>query len=96
MPAPRAMAPATCSSSAFSASPEAIGVGAFRRDWSFIGIGAVEGGDRIQIGPDSHLELLKRSDQAAYAALLPEHDVGLSLMCTPHPSLVPIEMALPG
>ena len=75
---------------------EAIGSGVFDGSWSFIGIGSVEGGDRIQIGPDHHLELLKRSDQAAYAAMLPQHDVGLSLMCTPHPSLVPIEMASAG
>jgi hypothetical protein len=28
--------------------------------------------------------------------MLPEHDVGLALMYTPHPSLVPIEMAAGG
>ncbi|MDQ6810499.1 MAG: hypothetical protein M3Z95_01195, partial [Actinomycetota bacterium] len=32
----------------------------------------------------------------AYASLLREHDVGLALMYTPHPSLVPIEMASAG
>ena len=42
------------------------------------------------------LTLLPRSDQASYAALLREHDVGLALMYTPHPSLVPIEMAAAG
>jgi hypothetical protein len=42
------------------------------------------------------LQLLPRTGQAQYAALLREHDVGLSLMYTPHPSLVPIEMASAG
>ena len=34
--------------------------------------------------------------QAGYADLLRAHDVGLALMYTPHPSLVPIEMASAG
>lgn len=34
--------------------------------------------------------------QREYAALLGEFSVGLSLMDTPHPSLVPIEMAAAG
>ena len=42
------------------------------------------------------LELLPRADQRAYAELLRDHDVGLALMYTPHPSLVPIEMASAG
>ena len=36
------------------------------------------------------------SGQADYARVLREHDVGLALMYTPHPSLVPIEMASAG
>ncbi|MFN8161820.1 MAG: glycosyltransferase [Solirubrobacterales bacterium] len=75
---------------------EAIAAGGFGPEWRFVGIGAVEGADRIQVAADRDLELLTRRDQADYAALLPAHDVGLSLMCTPHPSLVPIEMASAG
>ena len=41
-------------------------------------------------------ELLPRRRQADYGELLREHDVGLALMYTPHPSLVPIEMASAG
>jgi hypothetical protein len=37
-----------------------------------------------------------RADQASYGELLRAHDVGLSLMYTPHPSLVPLEMASAG
>ena len=42
------------------------------------------------------MTLSPRSDQRSYAELLRRHDVGLALMYTPHPSLVPIEMASAG
>jgi hypothetical protein len=42
------------------------------------------------------MELLPRAAEAAYGDVLREHDVGLALMYTPHPSLVPIEMAAAG
>jgi hypothetical protein len=42
------------------------------------------------------LTLLPRYEQAEYAEMLRDHDVGLALMYTPHPSLVPIEMASAG
>jgi hypothetical protein len=40
--------------------------------------------------------MLRRQSQADYKNVLIAHDVGLSLMYTPHPSLVPIEMASAG
>jgi glycosyltransferase involved in cell wall biosynthesis len=64
--------------------------------WELNGIGSMARGRRIEIHAGRALKLLPRSDQASYAALLREHDVGLSLMYTPHPSLVPIEMAAAG
>lgn len=70
--------------------------GVFRDGWALNGIGTVRGGGRIPLGSGRMLTLLPRSDQASYAALLREHDVGLALMYTPHPSLVPIEMAAAG
>jgi hypothetical protein len=60
------------------------------------GIGTLAGGRRVDLGGGASLELLARSGQGAYGALLREHDIGLSLMYTPHPSLVPIEMASAG
>jgi hypothetical protein len=60
------------------------------------GIGTVEPGQRINLGGRAVLELLPRSGQGAYAELLRDHDVGLALMHTPHPSLPPIEMASAG
>ncbi len=40
--------------------------------------------------------LLPRENQECYRDILRAHDVGLALMYTPHPSLVPIEMASAG
>ena len=70
--------------------------GAFRRDWELRGIGAVGGPRQIDLGGDAELELMPRVAQRDYASLLVEHDVGLALMYSPHPSLVPIEMASAG
>ncbi len=73
----------------------ALESGAFA-GWELDGIGTVHGGRRLELGGGSSLRLLPRVGQAEYAQLLRAHDVGLSLMYTPHPSLVPIEMASAG
>jgi len=70
--------------------------GAFTGDWALHGIGTVEAGRSLDLGGGTSLELLPRSPQDEYAGLLRGHDVGLALMYTPHPSLVPIEMASAG
>jgi len=74
---------------------QAVEEGAFGSQWEFHGIGGVEEGD-IPLTESAHLSLLPRQAQRRYAEILPRHDVGLSLMFTPHPSLVPIEMASAG
>jgi hypothetical protein len=60
------------------------------------GIGTVRTGRRLHLGGGDWMQLLPRAGQADYGALLRDHDVGLALMYTPHPSLVPIEMAAAG
>ena len=65
------------------------------RDWELRGIGAL-GAGRISLDGVATLELLPRTDETSYMSLLAEHDLGLALMYTPHPSLVPIEMASAG
>jgi glycosyltransferase involved in cell wall biosynthesis len=65
-------------------------------EWELRGIGSVGAGGRIRLGSGAQLEILPRQTQDEYARLLPQHDVGLALMYTPHPSLVPIEMARAG
>ncbi len=74
----------------------ALEMGAFGAAWELHGVGAVGAERRIELGEGASLDLLPRSAQGDYAAVLGEHDVGLALMFTPHPSLVPIEMASAG
>jgi hypothetical protein len=66
--------------------------------WELAGIGGVEGGASDLALPRSgaSVRLIPRSAQADYARLLRSFDVGLALMYTPHPSLVPIEMCAVG
>jgi hypothetical protein len=75
---------------------QAVREGVLSPDWDLHGIGTVGGERRIELGRGTILELLPRTDQSSYAELLRDHDVGLALMYTPHPSLVPIEMASAG
>ena len=74
----------------------AIRLGYFTGDWEFYGIGTVGGSAKIELSNGVHMTLLPRQSQEAYRQILREHDLGLSLMYTPHPSLVPIEMAAAG
>jgi glycosyltransferase involved in cell wall biosynthesis len=64
--------------------------------WELHGIGTLDGARRVDLGAGASLRLVARAGQGAYAGMLREHDVGLALMYTPHPSLVPIEMASAG
>ena len=64
--------------------------------WELWGIGTVGERRTVALGGGASLSLLPRSAQAEYAELLRDFDVGLALMYTPHPSLVPIEMAAGG
>jgi hypothetical protein len=70
--------------------------GVFGPEWELHGVGTVGGERRIELGRGMVLALLPRTDQRSYAEVLRDHDVGLALMYTPHPSLVPIEMASAG
>jgi hypothetical protein len=64
--------------------------------WELRGIGAIGGGQSLTLGGQARLQMVPRSEQGAYGDMLREHDLGLALMYTPHPSLVPIEMASAG
>jgi hypothetical protein len=74
----------------------AVARGSFPGPWEFAGIGSGEGGREIALGRGHGLWLGPRQSQGAYGEILRRHDVGLALMYTPHPSLVPIEMASAG
>jgi hypothetical protein len=75
---------------------ELLEEGVFSSDWEFFGVGTVGGTDRVRLGPDTVLELLPRQSETRYGDMLGKHDLGLSLMYSPHPSLVPLEMASAG
>jgi hypothetical protein len=75
---------------------EAIDQGVFDRHWEFTGIGSVAPSSRLGLTQGRVLAMERRQSQADYKQVLLSHDLGLSLMYTPHPSLVPIEMASAG
>src|ERR1035438_969227 len=74
----------------------ALREGALPADWELNGIGSLAPGDAVPLAGGAALRLAPRTGQQDYARTLREHDVGLALMYTPHPSLVPIEMASAG
>ncbi|MGO9754437.1 MAG: glycosyltransferase [Solirubrobacteraceae bacterium] len=74
----------------------AVADGGFGDGWELHGIGTVQGEAPLALGDGRSLRLLRRATQGDYARVLREHDVGLALMYTPHPSLVPLEMASAG
>lgn len=65
-------------------------------DWTFSGIGSLGNFDSLKLPGGHKLSLLPRMGLKEYLEVLPAHDIGLSLMLTPHPSLVPLEMAAAG
>ncbi|MFN3352204.1 MAG: hypothetical protein ACK4Z5_01240 [Brevundimonas sp.] len=60
--------------------------------WELIGVGASEAAS-VKLGGERRLKLMSKLDAAGYRDMLASSDVGLALMYTPHPSLVPLEMA---
>lgn len=74
---------------------EAIRDGTLEGPWRFYGIGAMEPSS-ARITESASIEILPRQSQDEYRSMLREHSIGLSLMDTPHPSLVPLEMASAG
>lgn len=73
----------------------AIGTGVFPEGaWEFYGIGSAR--EDVALPGGQRLRMLGKVGLKEYRELLPQHDVGLSLMYTPHPSLVPLEMAAAG
>ena len=63
--------------------------------WQLYGIGGQQPSE-VRYGDGLRIKVLARQDQSQYADMLRGHAVGLSLMMTPHPSLVPLEMAAAG
>ena len=75
---------------------KAVAANVFGRRYEFIGIGALSGPQYVDLGMGHSLEILPKVDPDAYAKLLEDTDIGLSLMYAPHPSLIPFEMVNAG
>ncbi|MBI5827031.1 MAG: hypothetical protein HZB22_04820 [Deltaproteobacteria bacterium] len=65
-------------------------------NWEFYGIGTIGGAQNIAISDGVDLKLISKVSLNEYRELLPCFDAGMSLMLSPHPSLVPIEMCAAG
>lgn len=78
----------------FIALETAIRNGAFPPDWEFFGIGASH--NDMQLPDGRQLKMIGKLGLKEYQEMLPDFDLGLALMYTPHPSLLPIEMAAAG
>jgi len=66
------------------------------KNWEFHGIGSIKPVKNIELPNGAELKIFPRTNLEEYKKLLPEYDIGLSLMFTPHPNLVSIEMASAG
>ena len=62
----------------------------------FYGIGSVENYNDVKLSKQFNLKILPRLSVDEYKKILPQYDLGISLMLTPHPNLVTIEMASAG
>jgi hypothetical protein len=72
---------------------QAVASGVFPLGYEFVGAGALTGPQYVDLGLGKCLEILPKMNHTAYADVLRDTDVGLSLMYAAHPSLVPYEMA---
>ncbi len=74
---------------------QAVENGVFAADqWEIHGVGTRHGD--IDLGHGQTLKMLGKFGLEQYRETLLEYDVGLGLMYTPHPSLLPLEMAAAG
>lgn len=82
----------------FVALRKAIKDGIFQNEkWEFFGMGSfLSEKTEIPIYKDHKLRIIPKTNLEEYKKLIPEFDVGLSLMLSPHPSLVPFEMCSAG
>jgi hypothetical protein len=71
---------------------ESVGAGIFDPEqWDFRGIGL--GKCTIQLAKDLYLRQMPRMNLKDYLKSISEYDLGLTLMGSPHPSLVPFDLA---
>src|SRR5262249_7127807 len=64
--------------------------------WDFHGIGGMAIYQDVPLHGHATLKMLPGVSLPEFVKLLPTYDLGLSLMLTPHPSLMPLDMAAAG
>jgi len=64
--------------------------------WEFHGLGAVGDYQDVPLGKTASLAMLPKLSLNRFVEVLPTYDAGMSLMLSPHPSLMPIDMAAAG
>ena len=62
----------------------------------FTGIGAIDEYQDVNLNENFKMKILPRTNLEEYQKILPLFDIGISLMYTPHPNLVTLEMASAG
>ncbi len=65
-------------------------------EWEFYGIGTINQSQSFPLTRGVLLKLLPKVSLNEYKEMMPGFDLGMSLMLSPHPSLVPIEMCAAG
>ncbi len=79
----------------YAALAKAVDQGHFKAgEWELHGIGSRHGDINLPAG--QRLKMIGKVGLDAYRETLLQYDLGLSLMYTPHPSLLPLEMAAAG
>jgi ubiquinone/menaquinone biosynthesis C-methylase UbiE/glycosyltransferase involved in cell wall biosynthesis len=76
---------------------QAIQAGCFQsHDWEFHGLGAVGNYRDVPLAERTDLIMLPKVSLQDFVKVLPTYDLGLTLMLSPHPSLMPMDMAAAG
>ena len=75
---------------------ELCGRGAFDDRWTFTGIGCLTPQPAVDLGGGHVLEFTPKMSEEAYTGFVRSLDLGVSLMYSPHPSVVPFEFATTG
>ena len=76
---------------------QAIQAGYFQsHDWEFHGLGAVGDYRNLPLDKRTDLIMLPKVSLQDFVKVLPTYDLGLTLMLSPHPSLMPMDMAAAG
>jgi glycosyltransferase involved in cell wall biosynthesis len=76
---------------------ETIKEGHFKSNaWEFHGLGAVGDYQDVPLSKTDSLAMRPKLSLNEFVQILPTYDAGMSLMLSPHPSLMPIDMAAAG